>query len=102
MNIISTALGVLKPLTRIFSKMTTDKDKVLEAQAELRKLELQDAPVSYLRLWMGFLGWALAAYVVVALIVRPLIVFYFPNVPVPEMPLDDVLTLLMGMMGIAL
>ena len=103
MNILtSAALGILKPLARIFGKMTTDKDKVLESQAELRKLELQDSPVSYLKLWMGFLGWILALYLAFALIVRPIIVFYFPNVPVPEMPLDDVLTLLMGMMGIAL
>lgn len=102
MGLVNAALGVIKPLTRIFSKMTTDKDKVLEAQAELRKMELQDSPVSYLKLWMGFLGWVLSLYLVVALIVRPFIVFYFPDIPFPEMPLDDVFTLLMGMLGLAL
>ena len=39
MNVFSTvALGLVKPLAKIFGKMTTDKDKVLEAQAELRKM----------------------------------------------------------------
>ena len=102
MNVLAATLGVLKPLTRLFDKMTRDKDKILEAQAELRRTELQDSPVSYLKLWMGFLGWVLSLYLVFALIIRPLVAFYFPQVPLPDMPLDDVFTLLMGMLGLAL
>ena len=102
MSLVTAALGVLRPLTRLFGKMTVDKDKVLESQAELRRMELQDSPVSYLKLWMGFLGWVLSLYLAFALIVRPVIIFYFPDIPIPEMPLDDVFTLLMGMLGLAL
>ena len=103
MNVFSTvALGLVKPLAKIFGKMTTDKDKVLESQASLRRMELENSPQSYLKLWMGFLGWILSLYLVFALIVHPLIAFYFPSVPLPDMPLDDVFALLMGMLGITL
>ena len=102
MSLVTAALGIIEPLARLFRKLTVNKDKVLEAQAELRKMELENSPSSYLKLWMGFLGWVLSLYLVFALIIRPLLVFYFPEIPVPEMPLDDVFAIIMGMLGLAL
>jgi hypothetical protein len=98
-----TALGSLVgSVINIFKKKTKDVDKTLEAQVELRKLELQDAPKSYLRLWMAFLGWALSITVVYMIIVKPILTLYFPNLPLPELPTEVVIQLLLGMLGIAL
>lgn len=103
MNIITAALGSLVgPLLDIFKKKTTDKDKALEAQTELRKLELQEAPKSYLRLWMSFLGWVLALCVAYGLAIQPVVAFYFPKIPLPQLPMEVVARLLMGMLGISL
>lgn len=104
MSAITTAISVLAgPVLSIFKKRSTDKDKVLEAQAEIRKRELEDSPKSYLKLWSCFIGWVLGFYLAFALIIRPFLVFYFPTIPVPETPLDEgVMTLLMGMMGLAI
>lgn len=104
MSVISTALSALAgPVIKLLSKRSADKDRVLEAQAELRKAELQDSPKSYLKLWTCFVGWVLGFYLAFALIIRPFLVFYFPNLPVPETPLDEgIMSLLMGMMGLTI
>lgn len=103
MNVLTAALGSLVgPVLDIFKKKTTDKDKALEAQTELRKLELQEAPKSYLRLWMSFLGWVLAICFVYAGVIQPVLAFYFPKLPLPQLPLELLSRLLLGMLGIAL
>jgi hypothetical protein len=103
MSLLTTALGSLVgPVLDIFKKKTKDVDKTLEAQSEMRKLELQDAPRSYLRLWVSFLGWVLSVSVAYAILIKPVIVFYFPRFPLPELPMDVVVRLLFGMLGLAL
>ena len=42
---------------KALDRLLPDKKKVSEGQIELNKLELQDAPRSYLRLWRPFLFW---------------------------------------------
>lgn len=103
MSLLTTALGsIAGSVIDIFKKKTKDVDKALEAQTEMRKLELQDAPKSYLRLWVPFLGWVLAITVAYAILIKPIVVFYFPSFPLPELPMDVVVRLLFGMLGIAL
>ena len=101
--LLTTTLGSLVgSIISIFKKKTKDVDKTLEAQVEMRKIELQEAPKSYLRLWMCFLGWVLSITVAYMLIIKPTISLYFPNIPLPELPSEVVIQLLLGMLGIAL
>lgn len=103
MSLLTTALGSLAgSVLDIFKKKTKDVDKALEAQTEMRKLELQEAPKSYLRLWVSFLGWVLAVTVAYAILIKPFISFYFPTFPLPELPMDVVVRLLFGMLGLAI
>jgi hypothetical protein len=51
---------------------------------------------------MAFLGWALSITVVYMIIVKPILTLYFPNLPLPELPTEVVIQLLLGMLGIAL
>lgn len=80
-------------------KIWPDKSKAREQQVELNKAELQGAPASKLRLWRSFLGWVLAILFVWEVAVRPVIVTYWPGAKLPPSALEEVVKLLLFMVG---
>ena len=76
--------------------------KLTEGQLELNKLELQEAPRSYLRLWRSFLFWVLSLCFLYVVIAQPLLTFYFPGLPLPvvsEELSDTIIRLLLVGLG---
>lgn len=80
-------------------KIWPDKSKAREQQTALNQEELKGAPTSKLRLWRSFLGWALALCFVWEVVVRPVIVTYWPSVTLPPSMLEEVCKLLLFMLG---
>ncbi|WP_297669975.1 3TM-type holin [uncultured Desulfovibrio sp.] len=80
-----------------------DRNKQIEAQGRINEAEVSGAPQSRLRLWRSFLGWVLALLfcweVVGRLIVIPLF-FADWGEQLPPSALDQIMTLLVGMLGL--
>ena len=70
-------------LGKALDRLLPDKKKLTEGQLELNRLELQDAPRSYLRQWRPFLFWVLSLCFLYVVIAQPLLTFYFPGLPLP-------------------
>ena len=75
-------------LDKALDRLLRDKGKVAEGQQELNKLELQEAPKSYLRLWRSFLFWVISLCVLYVMVVQPVMRFYFPDVPLPPLAVE--------------
>jgi len=88
-------------LGRLFDRLLPDKSKVNEAQARINEAEVSGGPASLLRLWRGFVGWTLGLCLAWEIIVRPVVVTYWPEAKLPPSMLKEVLTLLLGMLGMA-
>lgn len=88
-------------LDKALDRLLPDRKKVCEGQLELTKLELQEAPKSYLRLWRPFLFWIISLCVLYLLVLQPVMHFYFPDVPLPELPVpfSELLRLLLVGLG---
>ena len=80
-------------------KIWPDKSKAREQQTELNAEELKGAPSSRLRLWRSFLGWSLALCFVWEVMIRPVLVTYWPNLTLPPSMLEEVCKLLLFMLG---
>jgi hypothetical protein len=80
-------------------KIWPDKSKAREQQTALNAEELKGAPPSRLRLWRSFLGWTLALLFVWETIARPIIVTYWPDATLPPSVLEEVIKLLLFMLG---
>ena len=80
-------------------KIWPDKSKAREQQTALNTEELKGAPTSKLRLWRSFLGWALALCFVWEVMIRPVLVTYWPNLTLPPSMLEEVCKLLLFMLG---
>lgn len=80
-------------------KIWPDKSKAREQQTALNAEELKGAPTSRLRLWRSFLGWTLAILFVWETIARPIIVTYWPKATLPPSALEEVVKLLLFMLG---
>lgn len=91
-------LGTL--LDRIANRILPDRSKVAENQSALNQAELSGAPASRLRLWRSFLGWCLSLCFVWEVMVRPVIVTYWPDVTLPPSVLGEVSRILLGMLGL--
>lgn len=68
-------------------------------QAAISKAEVEGAPASRLRLWRGFLCWVLSIVVAFDLIVRPVILTYWPDVVLPPSMTKEVMALLLSFAG---
>lgn len=85
------------------SRVLPDRDRQNDAQSRINETEISGAPRSFLRLWRSFLGWMLSLLfgweVVGRLIVIPLL---FPNwgKELPPSALDQIMALLLGMLGL--
>ena len=84
-------------------RILPDRDRQNEAQSRINEAEVSGAPSSRLRLWRSFLGWILtllfAWEVAGRLIVIPLL---FPDWgrSLPPSALDQIMALLLGMLGL--
>lgn len=84
-------------------KVLPDRDRQNDAQSRINEAEVSGAPPSFLRLWRSFLGWMLSLLfgweVVGRLIVIPLL---FPawGKDLPPSALDQIMALLLGMLGL--
>lgn len=85
------------------SKVLPNRDRQNDAQSRINEAEVSGAPRSFLRLWRSFLGWMLSLLfvweVVGRLIVIPLL---FPGwgKTLPPSALDQIMALLLGMLGL--
>ena len=95
--------GLAGELARASERVLTGRASQNEAQGRINGIEIEGAPQSRLRLWRSFLGWVLALLfaweVVGRLIVIPLLL---PGLEtrLPPSALDQVLTVLLGMLGL--
>ena len=95
--------GLAGELARASERVLTGRASQNEAQGRINGIEIEGAPQSRLRLWRSFLGWVLALLfageVVGRLIVIPLLL---PGLEtrLPPAALDQVLTVLLGMLGL--
>jgi hypothetical protein len=87
-------------LGKVFDRLLAEKSRVNESQARINEAEAGGGPASILRLWRGFVGWTLGLCLAWEIIVRPIIATYWPKATLPPSMLKEVLTLLLGMMGI--
>ena len=80
-------------------KAFPDKAEARKQQSEINKAELEGAPASRLRLWRPFLGWVATLLFAWEVAVRPVIATYWPHVTLPPSVLEEVIKLLLFMLG---
>ena len=88
-------------LEKIFDRILPDRSKINEAQSRINEAEVAGAGVSFLRLWRGFLGWTLALVFAWEVMARPVIMTYWPDTVLPPSMIKEILTLLLGMLGLS-
>ena len=87
----------------LLDKILPNRSKTNEAQAKINEAELAGAPSSPLRLWRSFLGWVLSLLLLWEIVGRLIIIPLICPELTKELPpscLDQILTLLMGMLGL--
>ena len=99
-----TLLGnLLGGITGAVGKILPDRNRQNDAQSRINEAEVGGAPASILRLWRSFLGWMLSLLfcweVAGRLIIIPL---FFPGWSdhLPPSALNQIMTLLLGMLGL--
>lgn len=93
------AIPVLGSLIDKLAGLVPDRGKAAENQARINEQEVSGAPDSRLRLWRSFLGWCLSLCFLWEVMVRPVIVTYWPDATLPPSVLGEVSHLLLGMLG---
>ncbi len=94
------AIPALGALLDKVAGLIPDRGKAAENQARVNEREADGAPASRLRLWRSFLGWCLALCFVWEVMIRPIIVTYWPDATLPPSALGEVSRLLLGMLGL--
>ncbi len=99
----SVLAGLAAGLGKGLRGLLGDDAKRAEAQSRLNEREVEGAPASRLRLWRSFLGWVLSLLFVweVAgrLVLVPLLAPQWGE-QLPPSTLDQVMSLLLGMLGL--
>ncbi len=98
--IISSIPGLGKLLDKATDRIFPDKAASREAQSRINEQEVAGGPPSRLRLWRGFLGWALSLLFVWEVAGRTVILTYWPHVAPPPSVLKEISALLLGMLGL--
>ncbi|MEG2173821.1 MAG: hypothetical protein RRY29_11290 [Desulfovibrionaceae bacterium] len=94
-------LGLIGTLvTTVVDRFSPEKSKVVEGQNRANEAEIANAPMSHLRLWRSFLGWVLAAVFAWEVVGRGIVLTYWPDTKLPPSVLQDIMTLLLGMLGL--
>lgn len=95
--------NLLGGLVGIAGKTLPDRTRQNEAQSRINEAEVSGSPASRLRLWRSFLGWMLSLLfcweVVGRLIIIP-IFFSEMTRQLPPSALDQIMALLVGMLGL--
>nr|DAU31812.1 MAG TPA: holin [Caudoviricetes sp.] len=87
----------------LIGKVLPDRSAINRAQARINEAEVAGAPPSRLRLWRSFLGWVLALLFTWEVLGRLIIVpVFFPQwgKSLPPSSLDQVMSLLLYMLGV--
>lgn len=87
----------------LIGNILPDRSAVNQAQSRINEAEVAGAPPSRLRLWRSFLGWVLALLFTWEVLGRLIIVpVFFPQwgKSLPPSSLDQVMSLLMYMLGV--
>ena len=83
-------------------RIIPDRNRQNDAQSRINEAEVSGAPASRMRLWRSFLGWVLALLfcweVVGRLVIVPLFFAKWAD-KLPPSALDQVMALLLGMLG---
>lgn len=85
---------------KVADKISPDKGKVIDGQNRINEQEVSGAPLSVLRLWRSFLGWVLSLLFAWEVGIRPVIATYWPDVALPPSTLQEIMRLLLGMLGL--
>lgn len=95
--------GLIKSLfglgEKALDKVFPDRAASREAQARINEAEVSGAPASRLRLWRSFLGWVLSIAFLWEL-VRPIVLHYWPGADLPPSMIKEIMSLLLGMLGL--
>ncbi|SDF41118.1 hypothetical protein [Desulfovibrio legallii] len=95
--------GVGSAAGAVLERVLPDRKSANAAQSRINEAEVAGAPASRLRLWRSFLGWVLSLLfcweVVGRLIVIPLF-FASWGADLPPSALDQIMGLLLGMLGL--
>ncbi len=90
-------------LSGLADRILPDHNRQNEAQSRINEAEVSGAPASRMRLWRSFLGWVLALLfcweVVGRLVIVPLFFAQWAK-NLPPSALDQVMALLLGMLGL--
>ena len=100
MSLLSSIPVIGSILSKLLDRALPDKQETRAAQVELNKQELSGASPSRLRLWRSFVGWILGIVLAWEIIVRPLVLTYFPNAKLPPSALGDIAPMLLSMLGL--
>lgn len=100
MAFISKIPGLGTVIDKAADKFFPDKSASREAQARINEQEVAGGPASRLRLWRGFLGWALSLCFLWEVVGRNIVSTYWPQVTLPSSMLKEVSALLLGMLGL--
>lgn len=87
-------------IDKAMDRVLPDKSASREAQARINEAEVSGGPASRLRLWRGFLGWVLGICFTWEVVFRPLMMTYWPEIPLPPSMISEISTLLLGMLGL--
>lgn len=85
---------------KVADKISPDKGKIIDGQNRINEQEVSGAPPSILRLWRSFLGWVLTLLFTWEVAVRPVIVTYWSDVTLPPSALQEIIRMLLGMLGL--
>lgn len=96
--------GLIKSLfglgEKALDKVFPDRAASREAQARINEAEVSGAPASRLRLWRSFLGWGLTVAALWEIILRPIVLHYWPGADLPPSMIKEIMSLLLGMLGL--
>lgn len=87
-------------LGAVLGRVSANKDEVVRGQQRANEAEINGAPPSRLRLWRSFLGWVLALVFAWEVVGRGILTTYWPQVKLPPSALQEISTLLLGLLGL--
>lgn len=85
---------------KALDKVFPDRAASREQQSRVNEAEVSGAPASRMRLWRSFLGWVLSLMFCWELVGRTIVVTYWPDTKLPPSALKEVMSLLLGMLGL--
>lgn len=99
--ILNPFMAVAALLGKAFDRILPDKAKINEAQSRINEAEVAGGGDSVFRHWRGMLGTGLTLAFLWEVIARPVIVTYWPDAVLPPSMLKEIVTILLGMLGLS-